>query len=91
MSDVPASEPVVQTVKVATPNIVGVITLAGGVRKEFTDYISYFAARAFYSKMGGAIQSAFIAAQPAYPNNGWGSRTSSIPLTPAVVGLAKAA
>jgi hypothetical protein len=38
----------------AKPTIVGVITV-GGVRKEFRDFISFFLARAFYSKMGVAV------------------------------------
>ena len=55
MSDIPASEPVVATVKVAPPSIKGVIVLADGRRLEFSSHFTYFLARAFYSKLEGAI------------------------------------
>ena len=79
MSDIP--EP-----KVYAPNVVGIITLVGGTRKEFTNYISYNAARAWYSNLG-AILTAIVA-------NPWGSytphsRKQGEVFFPATEGLAK--
>ena len=39
----------------SAPSIVGVITLVGGVRKEFNDYVSFYAAKAFYARLGAIV------------------------------------
>jgi hypothetical protein len=88
MSDIPASEPVLQTVKVVKPNIVGVITLVSGERLEFNDYISYYAARAFYSKLVGSIKLAIVGVD--YPSRVVDANHPQFMLAPQMV-AAKAA
>lgn len=53
MADTTPTTTAPTTPKVKT--LVGVITLKSGERLEFTDYISYFAARAFYSIRGAIL------------------------------------
>jgi len=47
-----AGTPVVLKKKIHKATVVGMIYLTSGKRKAFLDYVSYFAARAFYSLRG---------------------------------------
>jgi hypothetical protein len=71
----------------AKPTIVGVITLAGGKREEYTSYGDYYNARAFYSKMG-AIKLAIVGVEA--PCRVVDKNHPQFMLTPSV-GVAKAA
>jgi hypothetical protein len=67
----------------AAPSIIGVI-IVGGTRKEYTDYVSYYLARAWYSKLG-VIEASIV-------SNPWGGRDGTIhPVNAAPIGVAKAA